>query len=235
MNDDAQDRYIGKLLECRFEDTFRASLSAASALDKKALLTWRDEDGRGVLHVMAMRGWLVTAEDFLKAGAAPDVKDAQGYLPEDLARIFGYTDVADMLAEKTAVRLAALPLPPSLAAARKTPDGLMPYARADRLSDIAARAAAAGESFSADDFLASPEKDGLEKSVLWVLCRRGRLGDILNAAAWARASGEFTRLWDHVPLDIRAGFDIKAFQAELRQEKIKLQQPASSRRNFRLK
>ncbi|CAM9831775.1 unnamed protein product [Discosporangium mesarthrocarpum] len=58
---------------------------------------YRRSTGETCLHAAAYRGSLELARDLISRGASPHLKDAQGFLPVDLARMMGKQEVLHYL------------------------------------------------------------------------------------------------------------------------------------------
>lgn len=209
-------------------------------IDQGRDANWSDDRGQSLLHFAAMQGHADFCRRLMDKGASARNRNEYGETPAETAAIFGYPEVAALLAD-AAAQLPAAPLAhDSLAALRAAGvpaarNAFFDAVQAGQLADIVALSRRTGEPITAADLLqpAYRLKGMGGMTALAKICERGELPLLLQADLWMGRMAEVTGIWEQVPAACRKTVDFAAFSARLHQHDLQ-SKAAQDRRKLKL-
>lgn len=205
-----------------------------AALDEGLTPAWRDIDGRGLMHFAAAWNDAAAVDAFAARGVALLSYDVHGVTPQDMAIVMGHNG----LAHQMGIKIKAAPSAPLYDLPYKTLDDLRCAGR-QSLTDLFNETVMQGgfdallaiarkdeSGFMAADFMG---RNAAGDSTVLTLCQRGEFGKLMDVALWKDRPEEFRQVWERVPRDYAASYDVDAFFTAARQARLQNYAPSDFR------
>lgn len=196
-----------------------------SLLEKDA--AWVDSEGNSLLHHAARSGDSGLVQHCIARDVSAISYNKEGECARDVARIWGYDDIAALIDTEMKRLRAETPLPPlaysSLQEIRDTSTAI----GTNIFFDLAARglfdqvlplAEKDAEGLCAADFLSTGASG---ETVILKICQAGQISELIKMKLWIKKPSALLSVWEDVPKIYQKDIDIEAFLSQLRQTKLK--------------
>ena len=188
---------------------------------------WHAPDGSSLLHYAAQLGDRFLINECLNNGIKARQYNKDNESAADIAIAWGHDQIAAMLNDQIKQEKAlssVIPLPYKYLqeirdkAQKNHINIFYNLAAQGQFDQVASLAIKNNEAFNAAD-LNSQGQDG--DSVIFKICQRGQLKDLIIPALWVNNIGEINSIFQSLPKTYRDSVDFETFLSQTRQERLK--------------